>query len=131
MTTDEQTGELRCSCGYLLQGLTEKRCPECGRPFPGKPHRKKPYLVWGFLVGFSLGAVTIGLTFVVILPETGDCVSDAIRQLLLMLGYATTVVTGLIGMLIGYVVYRSPIAGVPGLEQRRRGRDVDKVQRRQ
>lgn len=29
-TTDEQTGELRCSCGYLLQGLTEKRCPECG-----------------------------------------------------------------------------------------------------
>ena len=37
MTTDEPTGELRCSCGYLLQGLTEKRCPECGRPFPRKP----------------------------------------------------------------------------------------------
>ncbi len=40
MTTDEPTSELRCSCGYLLQGLTEKRCPECGRPFPGKPRRR-------------------------------------------------------------------------------------------
>ncbi len=46
-TTDEQTGELRCSCGYLLQGLTEKRCPECGRPFPGKP-RRKDHLGWGW-----------------------------------------------------------------------------------
>ncbi len=100
MTTDEQTSELRCSCGYLLQGLTEKRCPECGRPFPGKPRRKKPYLVWGFVVGFSLLAVPFLVWFVVlVIPETRT--SLAIRELVLMLGCGTAVVTGLIGMLIG------------------------------
>ena len=109
MTTDEPTNELRCSCSYLLQGLTEKRCPECGRPFPGKPRRKKPYLVWGFLVGFSLVAVPTLVWFVVVvIPETssGNCVNDAIRALVPMSGLAIAVGTGLIGMLIGYVMYR-------------------------
>ncbi len=66
----------RCrECGYLLRGLTEPRCPECGRPFdpedpstmdlpehlrPGKPPKLPgPYgdtmlLVAGFVVSLSI-----------------------------------------------------------------------------
>ena len=72
--TDEQTGELRCRCGYLLQGLTEKRCPECGRPFPGKPRRKK-YLLSGFLIGFGIVAaptlVWLAFLFFMISDQSG------------------------------------------------------------
>ena len=35
--TQQQPGAERCRCGYPLKGLREKRCPECGRPFPAKP----------------------------------------------------------------------------------------------
>ncbi len=33
----------RCpGCGYLLIGLPERRCPECGRPFTFKEVRRTP-----------------------------------------------------------------------------------------
>ena len=32
-TTERRDGETRCrTCGYILRGLSEPRCPECGTP---------------------------------------------------------------------------------------------------
>ena len=110
------TAELRCSCGYLLQGLTEKRCPECGRSIPSKPRRKKPYLLKGFLWGFGILAVPslvlamwgqVRIWFVDL--GTGEA-ADLEEGLMIGFGSAglvVSVVTGLIGMLIGYVIYRT------------------------
>jgi hypothetical protein len=43
-------------CGYPLDGLSENRCPECGREFD--PDNKRSYLSWPFRVGrtFSTAA---------------------------------------------------------------------------
>ncbi len=109
MTTGQTTDEPRCSCGYLLQGLTEKRCPECGRSFPGKPRRKKPYLLWGFLVGFLLVAVPMLVWIGPFLCWARGADGQFYGLIVLLgagVGLAIGVVTGLIGMLIGYVVYR-------------------------
>jgi hypothetical protein len=37
-----QFGDLECpKCRYELTGLRETRCPECGEPFDGDPHRSR------------------------------------------------------------------------------------------
>ena len=101
---EQQPAAERCRCGYLLKGLTEKRCPECRRPIPRKPRRKKPYLLWGFLIGFGILAVpSIGLLCF------GGFASDCSLGLDILgggIGLVIAVVTGLIGMLIGYGIYR-------------------------
>ena len=105
-TTDEPNGAPRCKCGYLLRGLTEKRCPECGRPFPKHAIRRTPYLVWGFVGGFSpVALLTIGV-LIIDLGNPGNAVSDARADMMLILDCAAAVVTGLIGMAFGYIVYR-------------------------
>ncbi len=122
-TTDEQSGELRCSCGYLFQGSTEKRsrtwavwprCPECGRPFPGKPRRRNnfiPYLFGGFLCGFGIVIVFVLLSwdFPVVRAEAdvGERYRAGMTRGVLQVQAAVfSMVAGFIGMLIGYVVYR-------------------------
>lgn len=58
----------RClSCAYVLRGLDDFRCPECGREFrPDQPQTyttKPPFLAWKFwLPGFvlALGGAAIG-----------------------------------------------------------------------
>lgn len=60
----------RClSCGYVLDGLSEARCPECARPFdvrnPRSYSTKPPFLAWTYwfpglmlaIVGSLLGSV--------------------------------------------------------------------------
>jgi hypothetical protein len=53
----------RClTCGYVLSGLAELRCPECSRPFhPSNPSTfttKPPFLAWRFwLPGLSLSVL--------------------------------------------------------------------------
>ena len=109
--TEQQPAAERCRCGYLLKGLTEKRCPDCGRLIPDKPRRKKPYLLWGFLIGFGIVAL---LTLLLVIVFTGgmpgfinyDPTTKSIDAIFLMLGLAIAVGTGLIGMLIGYGIYR-------------------------
>ncbi len=107
--------DARCHCGYSLRGLTGDRCPECGRPFPGT--RKRPYLVRGFLWGFGILAVP---TVVIGVPGYFIAVADVRPgdnwslsflgplSVLILCGIvlAIAVVTGLIGMLIGYGVHR-------------------------
>ena len=104
------TAELRCSCGYLLQGLTETRCPECGRSIPSKPIRTWPYLWRGFLWGFGILAVpSIALLCYGAFTSGGPGFCSMGQVVALIgggIGLAIAVVTGLIGMLIGYGRYR-------------------------
>lgn len=37
LARSSQLGPTCDHCGYLLIGLTERRCPECGQPFPEDP----------------------------------------------------------------------------------------------
>ena len=102
---EQQPAAERCRCGYLLKGLTGKRCPECGRPIPGKPRRKKLNLLWGFLIGFGIVAVP---TLVLFGPGMlhGSGLSQDFATGFALIGLAIAVGTGLIGMLIGYGTYR-------------------------
>ena len=102
-------------CRYVLDSLSDHRCPECGRPFdPANrrtyrttPHRKSAYLGWGFLIGSGIMAL---LTLLHLMPgyfaNDSSGTSKAIAEIILMLGLAIAVGTGLIGMLFGYGIYR-------------------------
>ncbi|MCI0366544.1 MAG: hypothetical protein L0219_21995 [Phycisphaerales bacterium] len=83
---DEQTLELfesdlplvpRClRCAYVLQNLTESRCPECGREFdldnPSTYTLKPPFLAWKFwLPGLSL-AIIGGIAGAALMLEAGN-----------------------------------------------------------
>ena len=57
-----------------------------GSELEQQARRKKPYLLWGFLIGVGILAATI----------------DRLSWIALVFA----VVTGLIGMLIGYGIYR-------------------------
>ncbi len=109
--SDGDTSELRCQCGYLLQGLKERRCPECGRTFTGKRRRrKKPYLLRGFRWGFGIVVVpTLVWTAIALYDVRKDStgIAGAFVLMYAAVGLAVAVVTGLIGMWIGYGIYTS------------------------
>ena len=88
-------GPARCiRCQYILEGLPEARCPECGHAFnPDDPltyTTKTPFVWWrywlpGFLLAVSVGVVT----YLILLTAFGY-------------GWAATIVTPLcIGAIIG------------------------------
>ncbi len=89
-------GPARCiRCQYILEGLPEARCPECGQAFnPDDPltyTTKTPFVWWRYwLPGFLL-AVGVGIvTYLILLTAFGY-------------GWAATIVTPLcIGAIIGY-----------------------------
>ena len=63
MSLDEHR---RClGCGYILDGLTENRCPECGREFaPDDPatyaarqRSGRPYLVCSLIAAIAMGVL--------------------------------------------------------------------------
>ncbi len=108
---EQQPAAERCRCGYLLKGLTEKRCPECGRPIPSGARRKWPLLRSGFLWGFGILAVpsiaVLCIAAFFIPGGAGFCgMWQAFVFIAGLIGLAIAVVTGLIGMLIGYGIYR-------------------------
>ncbi len=60
--TKQQPAAERCGCGYLLKGLTEKRCPECGRAIPSGARRKWPYLLAARTSATETWAMSAGLS---------------------------------------------------------------------
>lgn len=66
-------GPPRClRCAYVLEGLEESRCPECGQEFnihnPETYTTKPPFLGWKFwLPGFALALIGGTLGFIVLL----------------------------------------------------------------
>ena len=84
----------------LLHGLSEKRCPECGRPVPP-------------VCGFGLVAVPVLLLFGIKLIEViGGKYGQQEVATLQMLGFFLALylspapVTWLLWLLVGYIVYR-------------------------
>ena len=78
----------RClGCGYILDGLPENRCPECGRPFdPGDP---STYLTSrpsgrGYLVAAiaSLGMLTLPLLALALATRTDWYIASRASRLL-------------------------------------------------
>lgn len=67
----------RClGCGYVLTGLVEPRCPECGREFdphdPATYSTKPLFVAWKFwLPGFLLAAIPGALLYVLLLYLAG------------------------------------------------------------
>jgi hypothetical protein len=63
------TRPMRCyGCGYALDGLTEHRCPECGRAFD--PDDSKTYFTrfadgWRYLLLSILGVCFIALPLLI------------------------------------------------------------------
>jgi len=61
-------GSPRCrGCGYSLVGLTEPRCPECGRRFdPAVPETyetRPPFLFWRYWLPAAAMTVTLGVAY--------------------------------------------------------------------
>src|SRR5262245_38374422 len=88
--------DARCiGCGYLLHGLTDARCPECGRPFDPLDSEsfttKLPYVRWKFwLPGLLLAFGTGTLLWLILFRTTG-------------VGAAATIVVPFsIGAILGY-----------------------------
>lgn len=86
----------RCRrCYYILEGLPESRCPECGQTFDPADSitwtTKTPFIWWDFWLPGILLAIVVGIISVVILlPLYGY-------------GWAAAVVTPLcIGAIVGY-----------------------------
>jgi ABC-type Fe3+ transport system permease subunit len=111
----KKIGELPCRCGLRFHGMSMTRCPVCKRPFIRKPVRIPPYLWGGFLWGFGIPAVP---TVVVFVPsfflalaqvDPNETLSGLGPPLVILsggIGLAGAVVLGLVGMLIGYGIYR-------------------------
>lgn len=87
---------MRClDCGYVLEGLPSRRCPECARAFnPDDPRsysRKRPKILWRYWLpglGLSLGVGVV--LWAVLVPAVGW-------------GWATSFVLPLcVGALIGF-----------------------------
>lgn len=99
MTTRES--DFRClGCGYLLTGLPENRCPECGRPFdPSDPatYRGRTRCGWPVLIGAAMAMLGV----------MGACVSAAFVWRALLFpndaGLARICVAGCFVLLIGSV----------------------------
>src|SRR5262249_49858822 len=106
MTPDsEPAGAPRClGCFYVLTGLTESRCPECGRKFnlndPKTFTRKPPFLRWHFwLPGLALASGIAIALFSGMLLITRD------------VGSAATIAAPCsIGAILGYRCRVGPIA---------------------
>ena len=97
----------RClDCAYCLIGLTQPRCPECGRPFdltdPSTYSTKPPFVRWRLWLPGLLLAVGLGLVVFLVIIVSG-----------LRIGFAATLAAPVcIGIVLGYRCRVRPLAYV-------------------
>ena len=106
VTMDTQLADSpRClDCAYCLFGLTEPRCPECGRPFdladPSTYSTKPPLIRWRLWLPGLLLAIGLGLAIFLVITVAG-----------LGIGWAATLATPVcIGSILGYRCRVRPVA---------------------
>ena len=80
--------QARClGCGYLLEGLPENRCPECGREFdPGNPgsYMSRQYSGMPYLIAVVLGIVALAIPLGVAKAGDHDLVDPSVWLVLLL-----------------------------------------------
>ena len=60
-------------CSYILEGLTENRCPECGRPFDpeqSSTYTTRPWKPKNRIVIVFMYLLPLALTFASFVPAT-------------------------------------------------------------